>query len=201
MDHGIIFSAPMIQALCSGWKTQTRRLATSPLRRVVAGDTLWVRETVRAVELRCGTDVIQYPACGEFMNIPNTPEGAEAWGVLHYYRHRVNKKTGQLVPAIHMPRWVCRMHLHVLEVRIERLQDLGEDDALAEGARLVTVPGTIGHPLVATSDPNMHAAPITWYRRLWDSLHTAEGERWEDDPEILVLRFEVERLSVIGTGL
>lgn len=44
-DRGIMFSAPMVHALIAGRKTQTRRMATSPLAKCEPGDRLWVRET------------------------------------------------------------------------------------------------------------------------------------------------------------
>lgn len=38
--------------------------------------------------------------------------------------------------------------------------------------------------------------PRCWYRDLWDNLHTAEGERWDDNPEIIALTYRVERRNI-----
>jgi hypothetical protein len=103
-DHPIIFSAPMVRALLAGRKSQTRRLASSPLRRVQAGDRLWVRE-----------NFYQYG------------------GPIEYAADGPPSFQRKLTPSIHMPRWASRLTLKVSDVRFQRLQRISRDDAIAEG--------------------------------------------------------------------
>lgn len=94
------------------------------------GDRLWVRETCRAVELLpTGQDGILYLADGTFIPIENTREAGELWCEMRAYRGG----RGQLVPSIHMPRWASRIIPDIVDVRVERVHDATEHDAIAEG--------------------------------------------------------------------
>lgn len=119
----IIFSTPMVLALLRGWKTQTRRLASSPLRHVKAGDLLYVRESFAYVG---GGDpgILIYAATWrgdavaagcDFCSIPDNPP--------------------RMSPGIHMPRKISRLTLEaVADAKTEHLQCISEEDAIAEGA-------------------------------------------------------------------
>lgn len=161
-----------------------------------AGDRLYVRETCRAIERKSGLDQFQYRATLDWEdddaeNVPNEPE-AGGWGDLSIYgrgkRGRKNFATcdhdltfaGPWVPAIHAPRATSRLWLAVTEVRVQRLQECSEDDAIAEGW-----PGEPGQMW-----------PLDWYRDLWDSLHAAEGQRWQDDPWVVAVSFDVHRGNI-----
>ena len=96
------------------------------------GDRLWVRETWRGIVS---------------INPPNEPP---EWAVARYvpdaeYCHRVEFQATQRVdkepyrPSIHMPRWASRLLLEITAVRCERLQDISEPDALAEGVNVVNI--------------------------------------------------------------
>lgn len=201
IERPIVFSAPMVQALVAGRKTQTRRLAWRGIKvredgasfgplpsawwKVRPGDRLWVRETVRAEELPVGLDVVRYRATDTWQPILNTPEGSENWLCLRGApRGRDGLRIGPWRPAIHMPRWCSRIRLDVTDVRIERLQAIGRADALAEGIQDTSdaemerfgIPGILeaGHPVRAFS-------------MLWDSLHGAGA--WDSNPEVIVLTF------------
>lgn len=166
-ERGIIFSAPMVLAIGEGRKTQTRRLATSPLRRCVPGDVLYVRETWRTLQkwddmkprhVMDDIDKIDFAATGFRRN------KLWAWG-----------KTR---PAIFMPRWASRFDLLVEEVRKQRLQDITDADALAEG--------------IATTDCwREEHPPHICFSVLWNRLHGATA--WDANPEIVALTFRVER--------
>jgi len=80
-------------------------------------------------------------------------------------------------PPIHMPREAARIFLRVTDVRAERLRDISEEDAIAEGCR-GEIKGT-----VATK-------PIEEYRALWDSLNAKRGYGWDVNPWCWVYSFE-----------
>ena len=159
-DRPILFSAPMIRALLEGRKTQKRRLmphqdwlAQAPSlivggnaifnyagheevsrARFAVGDRLWVREawTVKRNEpceeherdyQDLHSPTIRYAADGEEIR----HQGNKAAG--HIYHGPVETKKS----AIHLPRWLSRLTLIVTGVKVERLQDISEADAVAEG--------------------------------------------------------------------
>jgi hypothetical protein len=184
-ERPILFSGEMVRALLTGAKTQTRRVVKwpewakdtdqaayflsrnpaiayfeegSPKRQFrcpygAAGDRLWVRETWGRVEPLAGTSGLVYRADGW-----EDPTGHYRW-----------------TPSIHMPRAASRINLNVTGVRIERLQDISEVDALAEGARQYI-----------DKDPDYGYAG--WYRALWESINGPES--WSDNPWVWVIEFQ-----------
>lgn len=156
-DRPIIFSGPMVKALLDGRKTQTRRLATSPLARCTAGDRLYVREAHAFVGSNDPGLLVtraDYPACvpRRFENVP--PETEVSWR-----------------PSIHMPRWASRLTLIVDCVRVQSLQDISRTDAIAEGFAALSKDGT----LVKYGLPDRDGLPgnddLGWH---W--------EKWQRDP-------------------
>lgn len=186
-DRPIIFSDGMVQALLDGRKSQTRRLATSPLRRVAPGDRLYVRECVRAIELERGDDVIEYRASPALqIGIENSITAAQRWSDLHHY----NRKRGAWVPAIHMPRWASRLTLVVDAVRFQQLRAIDLHDARAEGCEIREF------WLFGADQAERDRVGAQVYGALWDSLHTKSGERWDDNPHIVALTFRVIRRNI-----
>ncbi|MFP5516329.1 MAG: hypothetical protein ACLGJC_25025 [Alphaproteobacteria bacterium] len=86
------------------------------------------------------------------------------------------------VPSIHMPRWASRLTLVVEGVKVERLQDISEEDAIAEGCPAQTDEELAG----------MEARG--WYRDLWDSLHGTGA--WDVNPWVVALTFRVVRSNI-----
>ncbi|MBK4723552.1 hypothetical protein JJL56_32445 [Azospirillum sp. YIM DDC1] len=94
-------------------------------------------------------------------------------------------------PAMHMPRWASRITLVVEDSRFQRLQDISECDARAEGAAECANGWWFDrNPVLAGSD-----ARGAFYC-LWNSLHDKPGERWADNPEIVALTFAVHRCNI-----
>jgi hypothetical protein len=90
-----------------------------------AGDRLWVRETWAHVPItayRCSEGVQQTAN-------PKDPDMAVV-----YAAGWDRSRPGRWRPSIHMPRWASRITLEITGVRVERLQEISEDDAKAEGA-------------------------------------------------------------------
>lgn len=170
-DLPIIFSRPMVLALLAGWKTQTRRIlkpdpagtATAP--RWAKGDRLYVRERVRFREGR-----YEYAADqGE----------ADISGV--GYR-----------PSIHMPRIASRITLLVTDVRVERLQDISEADAIAEGLKPETC---AGQRMWDPGPPHGHFGdPRVAYRMIWEAINGTES--WVENPTVAAISFDVVRRNI-----
>lgn len=140
----------------------------------VPGDRLWVRETIRAEERSDAFDGVRYLADGHWQMIENTAEAADKWlGLFHYGKVPAKGTTGPSIPGIHMPRWACRLVLEVEDVRIERLNDISEADARAEGYDpLAMLGGTM---------------PQEWYAALWDSINGAGA--WAANPWVWCISF------------
>lgn len=112
----IIFSAPMVLALLAAGKTQTRRLATSPLKYCAIGDQLYVRESMGWD--RGATDRLFYKADGATINAEPPAD---------------YQITSAHASSIHMPRWASRLTLEVVSVRIQWLNEISDEDIGAEG--------------------------------------------------------------------
>ena len=88
-------------------------------------------------------------------------------------------------PSIHMPRWASRITLKVTGVKIERLRDIGEEDAKAEGIR-----ETLGGwwSAVENYPPLAANSPIGAFYCLWTSINGAAS--WEANPWVAAISFE-----------
>ena len=177
-ERPILFSGAMVRAILEGRKTQTRRVISdkhewarsnavrgecwlSPFG--VRGDRLWVRET-HAGDNLCG-----------WVYRADHPDADIRAGELDDGEQTLRRWT----PAIHMPRAACRLMLDVVTVRVERLQEISEEDAIAEGVR---PPGDYGRA------PN-----VAVYRALWDSLNAKRGYGWDVNPWVWVIEFRRTR--------
>lgn len=153
-ERPILWSAPMVLALLAGRKTQTRRVVNpqplmdsgppdhwhdddaKPYARV--GDRLWGRETWRTWERPDdGFDGVEYRADESFHVIKPTREAADDW----VEAHENGKHGRKWRPSIFMRRWMSRLLHEVTAVRVERLQDISNADAMAEGIIDRTVGG------------------------------------------------------------
>lgn len=79
-------------------------------------------------------------------------------------------------PSIHMPRWANRMTLELTDIRCERLQEIREIDARAEGA------------------PIVGGTALGAFRELWKEINGPRS--WDADPWVWALEFEVHRQNV-----
>lgn len=182
--HPISFSPPMVRAILDGRKQQTRRIAwqaggrAAPWQRMKPGDALWVREVVRAEERADGMDGVRYAADDAWLPIANTPEASARWIELRGTLPSDAKAGPWRFPRF-MPRWASRLSLTLTNVRVQRLREITEADAMAEGAEPILVP------------PDGGSAPhVEGFRVLWETLH-GEGA-WDANPEIVALSFLVD---------
>lgn len=224
-EKPILFSAPMVRALLAGTKTQTRRVASkqpiarpdglwdhhdyeygisaaddatlgawmADFQRIQLGDRLWVRETFTTTQF--GTSVYRADARDQRGNRWTSIQSGDP-------EHEVLWK-----PSIHMPREFSRVTLTVTDVRVQRLLDISEEDARAEGIVCVgtyrEADSIASDPLVGYSeeeawshDPGdktpIYELPGTAksaYRRLWDSINGPGS--WVANPWVAAYTFTV----------
>jgi len=189
----------MVRAILDGTKTQTRRVVKgfNPLPRVdvlrglaqkcpygIPGDRLWVRETwapgdhiLKGYDLDT-PEVIAYRA---------DKTAATDLGPIDTYAWNWNLMKWK--PSIFMPRWASRIDLEITEVWVQRLQEITEEDAKAEGVRLII--DQDGKPLLKLTG----ARPIReWtfrehFAELWDSINSKRGFGWDENPLVWVITF------------
>ena len=174
-------------ALLSGRKTEMRVLPQSPVARAAPGDRVTVRESCIPARIRAGKVHATALATAELAIFP------DGWR-----RHRDGRGERGRRPtdpdhpwigAMHMPSWASRATLVIEGTRVERLQRITAAGVRAEGAR----------PLVAgwlwrwpRPIPGIHPGARRAFAHFWDVHHSAPGECWADDPEVVVLSFRVE---------
>ena len=207
---GIIFSAPMVRALLAGTKTQTRRLcawANNPnspqLTYIVACDEPgWFGDEEGEVQFQAP----YAPGDRLYVRESCAVDGPRVWYRLDHGEAygRGPRVDVRWRPSIHMPRWASRLWLEVTEVRVQRLQDISEEDARAEG--LEGEETTLGFNQRMPTYPHYSdfavrfADPRESYATLWNTLHTESGQRWEDNPWIVAVSFTVQHGNIDGAS-
>ena len=97
------------------------------------------------------------------------------------------KYEGTWRPSIHMPRWASRINLLITGVRVERLNDISEQDAISEGLECYVDDGVPYYGPFNNGD----CRPDVVFRSLWDSIYgKKEGENWQANPWVWVIEFE-----------
>lgn len=211
-ERPILFSGPMVRAILEGRKTQTRRIVKLPrslaggyLSRawtdkmfgVTPGlhipmpdgtaqrlrnpwgwpepSRLWVRETgwepkiPTAYEMHEGADTWPPYAYDADGISENEAEDFKSWG----WKRR---------PSIFMPRWASRITLEIIDVRAERLRDITEVDAEAEGAERGYLKTMGGQYLIK------EGAYRCGYTNLWNEINGHDS--WALNPWVWVIEFK-----------
>ena len=178
------------------------------------GDRLWVRETF-CLEHQVEKDQLppfddSRPIRWEYEGMESDPEGADRWIQPHYratdptpelaYGDSDGEPTVRWKPSIHMPRWASRITLEITEIRIERLQEITEEDVRAEGARKFTNlppdPSLYPYgnePRWSMEDPRSTRECLGSGRyafaNLWERLYAKKGLGWYANPWVWVIGF------------
>ena len=211
----ILFSAPMVRAILEGRKTQTRRAAKLNASGRVAlsgknwhcadpdaslacpygqpGDQLWVKETFRvgakhdslpprslpfdrgmSIAYAAGGMMCRDEVGGPYVSHPDDDLYESGW-------------MGKTRVSIHMPRQASRITLEITSVRVERLQDISEADAQAEGAKHNGECDHIRHSCaeIGCFGPNSYRGG---YAELWDRINGAGS--WAANPWVWCVEFK-----------
>lgn len=204
----ILFSAPMVRALLEGRKTQTRRIidrqppedharliveAIHPTVMDRHGEEHPGPETfgVTTVDgewcFRC-----RYGKPGDLLYVRETwaPRSNGRLLIERMQRpfYRATDGEGDMKkpngwnwrPSMHMPRWASRLTLRITDVRVQRLQDITQEEAVAEG-------------MPASTGPFLHHV-IADFHKLWNSINGAGA--WDANPWVWALSFDVIKQNV-----
>lgn len=195
----ILFSTPMVQAIMNGTKVQTRRITKNDL--CVDQDSGYTyfkyKGAITKVDIHDWKDsLIKYCPYGQTGDILWVRETFQVTKGKYYFK--VNKE-GKLIindspykPSIFMPKDACRIFLKIINIRVERLQDISEEDAISEGIEKF-------HPnKKELYDYRSYAVkydapcfPYISFQTLWQSINTDNGKRWCDNPWVWVVEFEI----------
>ena len=166
------------------------------------GDRLWVRETWKP-HCDCNADgeideahplgtCVKYKADGAMVK-PDLWDEAEG----HWCEER--EETPQWRPSIFMPRWASRLTLEITGIRAERLQEITDAGAKAEGVCSVwsddmgETPGRVVYFTDADGKGGCHDTAKRAYQCLWDSINLKRNGsryRWEANPWVWVIQFK-----------
>lgn len=186
-ERPLICCVESVRAFLAGRKTQTRRVIKPQPTKIIppktilercpygkVGDLLWVRETYA----RWSND---------FSNIiyQDNPEfaGLGKQNVV-LNKLRASEKTTnkmecvgfwQKVPAIFMPKCAARIWLQITNIRVERLQGITEEDAIAEGMKAIS---------------EQARSYIAQYAILWNKLNAKRGWPWEKNPWVWMIEMK-----------
>lgn len=201
-ERPILFNGEMVRAILDGRKTQTRRVVKSqpvpePARFELfckpdglwvpcstsgkigifepqdfwcpygtPGDRLWVRETWVAASKWDDTRPRDIPEGEPFCYPASEEQRGISWG-----KNR---------PSIFLPRWASRILIEVVSVKVERVQEISEDDAIAEGI-------TEEQAMEWYYDGPHFTGPFI---DLWDSINAKRGYDWDANPWVWVVEFK-----------
>lgn len=135
------------------------------------GDLLWVREKWNAQNTN-----------GQWWHeVPRKDRSLWNWAWTNPVRPAYDEIPPRWLPSIHMPRMASRITLEIVNVRVEKVQEITPEDAYAEGCY---------------SDKSIEVASewsiVTMFKHLWRSIHDGDGVCWEDDPWVWVVDFKVK---------
>lgn len=200
-ERPILFNTEMVQASLEGRKTQFRWVVKpqpdlvgndgpitvhtvygfsqikSPFGQV--GDRLWVRETFETDGdfAKFKTGRVRYRA--------DYPDGKNPCGL-------------PWTPSIHMPRWASRILLEITDIRVERVQEISEEDVKAEGTPVFkptgairTINGKRQMKLVACLPTPSNQPTKDDFHILWNSIYAKRGSGWDVNPWVWALNFKV----------
>ncbi len=222
----ISFNAEMVNALLAGRKTMTRRIVKPQPLEMVDGEPFKYsndgNDTLKQIEcpygevgsqlyVREGLQIVRdTPACDE----PKGPYACYAADGSHIWHKRIAGRVlwrwqkPTLAPMF-MPRILSRITLEIAEIRVERVCEISNVDALAEGCESNECPdcdgsgdevsGEFKGQPCANCSGEGRLSESTNFRRLWQSIHgDDEVKSWQSNPYVWAISFRVIEPQVLA---
>ena len=180
-ERGISFNTEMVRAILDGTKTQTRRVIKPHPKKVEdigklwevlncqygnVGDRLWVKESHGFITYDKNDTVRTDVAYLADFDCESDELDGEKW-----------------IPPSKMHRWESRIILEITGVRVERLQDISQSDAIAEG-------GPRSHQSIDQVSRELGYADFSrsWFAQLWEEIYGAGS--WAKNEWVWVIEFK-----------
>jgi hypothetical protein len=216
-DRPLLFSAPMVRAILDGRKTQTRRVLKLP-KKTHSGGPIYERPDMGGWEATThgGGGCFRIGRAGERISVPEEPAiwhrtcgvcmtmpwkaGDRAWvretwaydddgAILRAGERPFNPDfRPRWRSPIHMPRRFSRITLLIEDVRVQRLQDISEEDAVAEGIDPEEV-----WKIVGVTGPT-NGGSTQAFAAIWDRIHSPGA--WGQNPWVCALTFQVKKANI-----
>jgi hypothetical protein len=219
-ERQIIFKPDMVKAILEGRKTQTRRvIKLNKLPKIQEINHRPYLDSFEIITEKCRyhlplNEVLKRCPCGlvgdrlwvkENYAFPHKYDGHRPRYVPNdtkvYYP--ASEDIGGLIlrPSIFMPRWASRITLEITSVRVERVQDISDQDAISEGLKPITKDGNIfkygipdrdgfpGGSDIGWAWQNWKNSPKAAYKRLWELINGAGS--WDLNPWVWVIEFKM----------
>lgn len=202
MERPILFKPEMVKAILEGRKTQTRRIISPQPDRIrkspfvksgietVHGyeikcpynvDRLWVKETWQPMVGWEDTTPSKIPVGEEIRYLEDCLSHPEKYPMINGMPYSRKYDCSKWRPSIFMMRWMSRINLEITNVRVERVQDVTEEDATAEGCQ----PFSLGEGDIPTT--------AKWsFEILWNKINEPRGFGWDVNPWVWVIEFKIK---------
>jgi hypothetical protein len=199
-EKPILFSTEMVRAILDGRKTQTRRVVKPQPKTHHRSDTRlhfyprtsnnWEVKDIWAGDCFSILDSFKCPygKVGDLLWVRET-FGQGVSGKFYYKADKgiADKIVLSWKPSIFMPKDAARIWLRITDVRVEKLGEITEGDAVAEGISIQSTGYYCWHPDESLVDSACEAGDA--FRKLWQSINGHDS--WNANPWVWVIEFEV----------
>lgn len=203
----IIFSTPMVKAILAGRKSQTRRILKTTRENdafygysndpdvswpadygfgVLMGRKYYDNEAIKCPYGKVGDILyVRETWCWDYKDYPERTE--------KYYFYKADTPENYLAsgerwyPSIHMPRAAARIFMKITDISVERLQDITEEDAKAEGVDVLKQGPVVTYRNYLNLT-TVYANPVDSFRTLWTKINGLES--WNENPWIWKISFQ-----------
>lgn len=203
-EHPILFSGEMVRAILENRKTQTRRvIKPQPAIRNVKQDChRFCQRCHECDDFRCcdntairdqGLEKCPYGTVGDRLWVRETFLKSGGKNNLDFIEYRADNPCAVVVRwsnPMMMPRWASRITIEITNIRVEHVQDISEEDAIAEG--MIThhfespTKGSIGYP----NKIKVARFPVGQFAKLWNSINAKRGYGWDKNPWVWMITFK-----------
>lgn len=198
----ILFSTEMVKAILEGRKTQTRRVIKPQPKTQHRSDTrleFYARRgenwEVKDKWTGDGFSILDSFKCpygqpGDALWVRETWQPSASGAYVHFKADIIGVDAGKgWKPSIHMPKDACRIFLRITNVRVERLQEISEKDAIGEGIEKSEFGFKNYDKRYPVSD-YMGGGNEAYrsFKSLWTSINGEQS--WNDNPWVWVIEFE-----------